>query len=638
MLRLSGAWQAHEGDVKALTPGTAPGSLFSVSRDGSVALWQPVDGTYQLGFRHHEHGGYVNSVAILNDDEDDLVLSGGQNGVVYAWSVADQALAYALIGHTDNVCAIHVQEGGLVWTGSWDGTVRGWRGAECIARLGELEDGDKRSAAVWAICSLQGLLVTGSADGRVRWWNPDTQANDHQTALSQAAIRAIRPMPLDGNLAILDNEGQVFIVRDYKVIANWHCHELAYAMDVAMIELSDSKGKGKEGTNHVVMATAGEDRMVKLWQAQTGELLQSLPIPSVSAWSVRWLHGWRQEAPLLAVGCSNGLILLFGLEPADPTSQALYDEALKAAVISGHVVDPNLLSPESILQQPGEIGRNYLIERNHVVEAHQWDGHQWVMLGTVVDKQEKKKKQLYEGKEYDYVFEVDVNGAMLKLPYNQGDNAWQAAQTFILRHGLDPSFQDQVVDFILTNTDAKNQTAMPSKQHYVRYGQGNLEGIKRKLNDPRLDPLFARLTSTASTIPIDYGALLQHQTPLFPLLDLIRLTMVMRPEIGREMLVRLPIGQWLGRVESSADLTMALRLLANVAPLDADFCQRHVEQAMILIQRGYADGGQKDPLLASSCLFNLWLATRNQGLVSVAKERARSTLNQEELRLLNNIQ
>ena len=45
---------------------------------------------------------------------------------------------------------------------------------------------------------------------------------------------------------------------------------------------------------------------------------------------------------------------------------------------------------------------------------------QWQKIGDVVDAVGSGRKQLYQGKEYDYVFDVDVQeGAPpLKLPYN----------------------------------------------------------------------------------------------------------------------------------------------------------------------------------------------------------------------------
>ena len=52
----------------------------------------------------------------------------------------------------------------------------------------------------------------------------------------------------------------------------------------------------------------------------------------------------------------------------------------------------------------------------------QWSGpsNTWQQIGQVVDAIGSGRKQLYEGKEYDYVFDVDVSEGMppLKLPYN----------------------------------------------------------------------------------------------------------------------------------------------------------------------------------------------------------------------------
>jgi phospholipase A-2-activating protein len=75
------------------------------------------------------------------------------------------------------------------------------------------------------------------------------------------------------------------------------------------------------------------------------------------------------------------------------------------------------------------------------------------------------RKQVFNGIEYDYVFDVDVQeGAPpLKLPYNIGDNPYQSAQNFIEDNELPQSYIDQIASFITTN--AKNITlgeSMPS--------------------------------------------------------------------------------------------------------------------------------------------------------------------------------
>lgn len=58
-----------------------------------------------------------------------------------------------------------------------------------------------------------------------------------------------------------------------------------------------------------------------------------------------------------------------------------------------------------------------------IVEAHQWSesGMKWLKIGEVTDAVGgSSRKSLYQGKEYDYVFDVDIQDGVpsLKLPFN----------------------------------------------------------------------------------------------------------------------------------------------------------------------------------------------------------------------------
>lgn len=63
-------------------------------------------------------------------------------------------------------------------------------------------------------------------------------------------------------------------------------------------------------------------------------------------------------------------------------------------------------------------------------------------------------KTLHQGKEYDYVFSVDIAEGQppLKLPYNVTDDPWQAAQKFIHDNDLSQYYLDTVANFIITNS------------------------------------------------------------------------------------------------------------------------------------------------------------------------------------------
>ena len=55
-------------------------------------------------------------------------------------------------------------------------------------------------------------------------------------------------------------------------------------------------------------------------------------------------------------------------------------------------------------------------------DALQWSVQSgtWTKIGTVVDAVSTSQRQLFNGEEYDYVFDVDVHEGQppLKLPYN----------------------------------------------------------------------------------------------------------------------------------------------------------------------------------------------------------------------------
>ena len=48
-------------------------------------------------------------------------------------------------------------------------------------------------------------------------------------------------------------------------------------------------------------------------------------------------------------------------------------------------------------------------------------------------------KKIFEGKEWDYVFDIDLygpNAPPVRLPFNRGDDPWMAAQQWLWRYGL----------------------------------------------------------------------------------------------------------------------------------------------------------------------------------------------------------
>ncbi|KAJ7399292.1 Phospholipase A-2-activating protein [Pitangus sulphuratus] len=125
------------------------------------------------------------------------------------------------------------------------------------------------------------------------------------------------------------------------------------------------------------------------------------------------------------------------------------------------------------LKDPGtRDGQTRLIKDNGKVEAYQWSVSEgrWIKIGDVVGSsgatQQTSGKVLFEGKEYDYVFTIDVNenGPSYKLPYNITDDPWLSAYNFLQKNDLNPMFLDQVAKFIMDNT--KGQTLLSSSAQF----------------------------------------------------------------------------------------------------------------------------------------------------------------------------
>ncbi|CAH1990156.1 unnamed protein product [Acanthoscelides obtectus] len=129
-----------------------------------------------------------------------------------------------------------------------------------------------------------------------------------------------------------------------------------------------------------------------------------------------------------------------------------------------------------------------MIRENGGVMAYSWveegDTGHWEKIGDVMGGVENKEgeKKKYEGKEYDFVFSVDVEDGKppLKLPFNKGDDPYVAAHAFLEKHFLPADYLEQVVDFILKNSNEQYVPKLTaeyqdpftgSSRHTPSYGQ-----------------------------------------------------------------------------------------------------------------------------------------------------------------------
>lgn len=132
-----------------------------------------------------------------------------------------------------------------------------------------------------------------------------------------------------------------------------------------------------------------------------------------------------------------------------------------------------LPGPESLLKDGTEGQTKIVRHADGKIMCYQWTNNEWLCLGDVTGasggSQENSGKVLYEGVEYDYVFNVDISDSHppLKLPYNCGEDPWMEAQKFIHKHELPQAYLEQVANFIVKNSERTAPTASAPASRYI---------------------------------------------------------------------------------------------------------------------------------------------------------------------------
>uniref|UniRef100_A0A3Q3KAP9 Phospholipase A2-activating protein n=1 Tax=Monopterus albus TaxID=43700 RepID=A0A3Q3KAP9_MONAL len=438
----------HEMDIRGITAAVFPeGALVSVSRDRTGRVWVPNSGP-DKGFTEMHcmsgHSNFVSCVCTVAPSEAyprGLIATGGNDNNICVFTLDQPQPLFTLEGHKNTVCSLSSGRFGTLLSGSWDTTAKVWLSEKCIMTL------QGHTAAVWAVVILseQGLMLSGSADKTIKLWKAgrcEKTFTGHEDCVR--------------GLAVISST-EFFSCSNDASIRRWlvtgECVQVYYSHTNYIYSLAVFP-------NSQDFVSTGEDRTVRIWRK--GECSQTIRLPAQSVWCCCILPNGD-----IAVGASDGIIRVF-TEAEDRMAsaqdlQAFEDELSKATIDpkTGDLGDINMedLPGREHLNEPGNRdGQTRLIKDGQKVEAYQWSvsDDRWMKIGDVVggSNQQTSKSVMYEGKEYDYVFSIDVNegGPSMKLPYNMSEDPWLTAHNFLQKNDLSPLFLDQVANFIIENT------------------------------------------------------------------------------------------------------------------------------------------------------------------------------------------
>ncbi|KAL8678271.1 MAG: hypothetical protein Q9186_005352 [Xanthomendoza sp. 1 TL-2023] len=453
--KLSASLEEHEDDVRGVAF-PHPKLVVSASRDGTVREWkllQQDPPRYDCSITSHG-SSFVNAVAFCPPSKryaDGLVVSGGKDTVIEVREPGREPNKDAealLLGHAHNVCALDVsQDGTYIVSGSWDSSARVWTVGkwECDALL------EGHQGSVWAVLAYdKDTIITGCADQTIRIFSPSgklLQTIKGSTDVVRALSRASSNHPSGADFASAGNDSVIRLWKlNGKQVGELHGHE-------SFIYSLSSLPTGE-------LVSSGEDRTVRIWN--NNECIQTITHPAISVWGVAACS----ETGDIISGASDKKVRVFSRvkerQAAAEVIQA-FEGSVKASAIPkqqvGDVQKENLPGPDFLQQKSGTKEGQVIMIKEHdgSVGAYQWSqGNQsWMSVGTVVDAVGSSgKKTDYLGKDYDFVFDVDIEDGKppLKLPYNLSQNPYEAATKFIQDNELPMTYLDQVADFITTNT------------------------------------------------------------------------------------------------------------------------------------------------------------------------------------------
>ncbi len=346
---------AHQGSAWACMFRPHDSQLVSAGGDGVVQIWDTATGQGKPILRGH--GRRVNAVAFGSDGS--RLASGGSDGVVRLWDVGTGRCLTELTGRGDRlVSAVFSPTGPVLATAGSTGHVYLWN-AESGAFLREL---DVETDHTWAEAfSADGdMIATANDDDSVRlWWRP---TGAHVSALTghQGRVRSIS-FATDGSAVATgcdDGRVRLWSVEDGSLTATLSSHTdrvyaVAFGAGRSWIGSASWDGTAvvwRDGQpRHVlrghtgrlwtaaahpslpVLATAGDDRCIRLWDVETGQ-----PGPVLTGHRGRvYSLAFSPDGSLLASGGDDGTARLWRLDGAEPAASRTPSPALTATLIGG---------------------------------------------------------------------------------------------------------------------------------------------------------------------------------------------------------------------------------------------------------------------------------------------------------------
>lgn len=259
--------------------------------------------------RRHRNAVWIrhfDAVSCLSLDEDaGLLYSGSWDKTVKVWRISDSRCVESISAHDDAVNAVAVGGEGLVFTGSADGTVKVWRreagkgarGREVVRHVAvkTLLQGESAVTAL-AVAREAGLVYCGASDGAVNYW--DCRKGMAHGGVLRGHKMAVLCLAAAGRLVVSGSADKTLCVWRRDEVGRAHARVavlVGHAGPIKCVALEEDRegAAGPDGEAPRWAVYSGSlDRSVKVWRVweNAGDAPErAAPAPRV----------WRLPAHLL---------------------------------------------------------------------------------------------------------------------------------------------------------------------------------------------------------------------------------------------------------------------------------------------------------------------------------------------------
>ncbi|MGF1570529.1 MAG: protein kinase [Nodosilinea sp.] len=230
----------HRGSATAVVFGAGGQEVFSGGEDGQLIRWNLADPSLS---QRLPLSGWLVSTLLLSPDGQTLVVGTGE-GKIYLWDLGSSQPPKTLVHHQDQITALTLNPSAkILISGSGDRTLRLW--SLPTGRLVQTLTAPAAKLTALACHPQDGRILSGDSAGRVQVWSPD-QAETGQLLTQLAGGTTALALSPDGTwLAIGGEDGRLGLwsltvnpqgpVQVAELRPGWAVRSLAFTPDSRML-------------------------------------------------------------------------------------------------------------------------------------------------------------------------------------------------------------------------------------------------------------------------------------------------------------------------------------------------------------------------------------------------------------------